>query len=138
VFREISAAIGVGGAIPSSGFEQAVSWIIVLIEAGGIAVVVLGLAGSSALFAWQLARHAPSVAAYRHYRANLGRSILLGLEFLVAADIIRTVVIELTIESISLLAALVLVRTFLSFALETEINKRPPWKEAPPAPEDQA
>ena len=65
----------------------------------------------------------------RTYRSNLGRAILLGLEFLVAADIIGTVSIDPTFESLGSLGMIVLIRTFLSFSLEVEINGRWPWEE---------
>ena len=64
------------------------------------------------------------------FRSNLGRSILLGLEFLVAADIINTVAVEPTIQSLIVLAGIVLIRTFLSFSLEVEIEGRWPWRKA--------
>ena len=66
--------------------------------------------------------------AYRSYRKHLGRAILLGLEFLVAADIIGTVAVEPTFTNIGVLAGIVLIRTFLSFALELEIEGRWPWQ----------
>ena len=68
--------------------------------------------------------------AYDRFRANLGRGILLGLELLVGADIIATVTAPLTFESVGLLAVVVLIRTFLSFSLETEIEGRWPWRRA--------
>jgi uncharacterized membrane protein len=68
---------------------------------------------------------------YRSYRQLLGRSILLGLELLVAADIIRSVAITPTFESVGVLAVIVLIRTFLSFSLELEISGRWPWQSQP-------
>ena len=68
---------------------------------------------------------------YRPYRQFLGRSILLGLELLVAADIIRTVAVTPTLESVTVLAVIVLIRTFLSFSLELEITGRWPWQKQP-------
>ena len=68
---------------------------------------------------------------YRLFRQQLGRSILLGLELLVAADIIRTVAVTPTLSSVSVLALIVLIRTFLSFSLELEITGRWPWQKAP-------
>lgn len=59
---------------------------------------------------------------------RLGRGILLGLELLVAGDIIHTVAVELTFETVGVLAIIVLIRTFLSFALEVELNGRWPWR----------
>lgn len=64
----------------------------------------------------------------RQVRERLGRGILLGLEFLVAADIIYTVAVELTLETVGTLAIIVLIRTFLSFALEVELTGRWPWQ----------
>jgi uncharacterized membrane protein len=73
-------------------------------------------------------------ARYRALRANLGRAILLGLEFLVAADIIGTVAIEPSFRSLGVLALIVAIRTFLSFSLELEISGRWPWQHAAAAP----
>ena len=72
--------------------------------------------------------------AYKVFRQQLGRSILLGLEFLVAADIIRTVAVEPTLQSVGVLAGIVLIRTFLSFSLELEITGRWPWQKLPASP----
>ncbi|NVP56932.1 DUF1622 domain-containing protein [Mycoplana rhizolycopersici] len=66
-------------------------------------------------------------AAYENYRANLGRGILLGLEILIGADIIATIISPLTWESVGLLGLIVLIRTFLSFSLEAEIDGHWPW-----------
>ena len=68
---------------------------------------------------------------YRRYRRSLGRSILLGLELLVAADIIRTVAVTPTFESVGVLGLIVLIRTFLSFSLELEITGRWPLQKPP-------
>lgn len=65
---------------------------------------------------------------YRGYRRRVGRSILLGLEFLVAGDIIRTVAVAPTYASVGVLAVIVLIRTFLSFSLDLEITGRWPWQ----------
>jgi uncharacterized membrane protein len=65
--------------------------------------------------------------AFILYRSKLGRAILLGLEFLVAADIINTVAIEPSLQSLAILGGIVLIRTFLSFSLEVEIEGRWPW-----------
>jgi len=66
---------------------------------------------------------------FQSYRGDVGRAILLGLEFLVAADIINTVAIDPTLESLAVLAGIVVVRTFLSIALEVEIEGRFPWQQ---------
>jgi Protein of unknown function (DUF1622) len=69
-------------------------------------------------------------AYYRPVRTVFGRSILLGLEFLVAADIIRTIAVEPSLENVGVLGLIVLIRTFLSFSLEVEIDGVWPWRRA--------
>jgi uncharacterized membrane protein len=103
-------------------------WIAGLIEAVGVTIIVLGAASATLYFVWRAVRNRGLDAAFREYRANLGRGILLGLEFLVAADIIGTVAVDPTLESLAVLAGIVLIRTFLSFSLEVEIEGRWPWQ----------
>lgn len=67
--------------------------------------------------------------AYEFYKVLLGRSLLLGLEFLVAADVIRTVALEPTLQNIGILGALVVIRTFLSWGLVLEMENRWPWQQ---------
>ena len=99
------------------------------IEIVGTAIIVVGAFGTLAVFLIGLARATTGRATLiADFRSGLGRSILLGLEFLVAADIINTVAVEPTIESLLVLAGIVLVRTFLSFSLEVEIDGRWPWQ----------
>ena len=103
------------------------------IDAAGVGVIVLGGLAATALAASRLL--AREVDTYRRYRQQLGRSILLGLELLVAADIIRTVAVTPTLTSVAVLAGIVLIRTFLSFSLELEITGRWPWQTRPdPSP----
>jgi uncharacterized membrane protein len=102
-----------------------------LIELAGVAVIVAGVALSVLVCVAQLLRRRPWPAAYADLRSNLGRGILLGLELLVGADIIATITAPLTFESVGLLAAIVAIRTFLSFSLETEIEGRWPWRRGP-------
>jgi uncharacterized membrane protein len=73
---------------------------------------------------------------YTRFRRVLGRAILLGLELLVAADIIKTVAVTPTLDSVAVLAIIVLIRTFLSWSLELEISGRWPWQK--PSPGDPA
>ncbi|MGP9820206.1 DUF1622 domain-containing protein [Salinarimonas sp. NSM] len=103
-------------------------WITRAIEYGGIAVIVLGIVIATAAYLRKKLSGARGGDPYDEYRASLGRSILLGLEFLVAADIINTVAIEPTMDSVLVLGGIVLIRTFLSFALEVEIEGRWPWQ----------
>ena len=106
------------------------------VELVGIAVILVGALYSAIRFAGDVARYraAPHDAAalrsdpYKQLRSNLGRSILLGLELLVAGDIINTVAVEPTLGSLAVLAGIVLIRTFLSVSLEVEIEGRWPWQ----------
>lgn len=98
------------------------------VDLAGVAVIVGGALLGTVLYVRRLLRGEPAGQAYRHYRQGLGRAILLGLEFLVAGDIIRTVAISPTFQSVGVLAAIVLVRTFLSFSLEVELEGRWPWQ----------
>jgi uncharacterized membrane protein len=77
-------------------------------------------------------------AHYREYRANLGRGILVGLEILIAADILRSVVVDPTLQSMLVLGGIVLIRTFLSISLDVEINGHWPWQTTRLAQEEAA
>jgi uncharacterized membrane protein len=106
------------------------------VDFAGVAVMVLGALISIPLAVRghqprRLPEGAEKLTVYRSYRQLLGRSILLGLELLVAADIIRTVAVTPTFESVGVLAVIVLIRTFLSFSLELEITGRWPWQKEP-------
>ena len=98
------------------------------IEVGGTAIIVIGVVTATARYLWALLAGQDGDASFHAYRSGLGRSILLGLEVLVAADIINTVAIEPTLQSLAVLAGIVLIRTFLSFSLEVEIEGRWPWQ----------
>lgn len=93
--------------------------------------IIVGMAGFSTiryLFSLIAKKNTPD-ANYREYKHSLGAGLLLGLEILVAADVIRTVALEPTFENIASLGLLVLVRTFLSWALVVEIERRWPWQQ---------
>lgn len=98
-----------------------------VIDGIGVAVIALGAILAGVVTLRKMLRKAGG--AYRFFREQLGRSILLGLEFLVAADIIRTVALTPTWQSVLVLAGIVLIRTFLSFSLEVEISGRWPWQQ---------
>jgi uncharacterized membrane protein len=91
----------------------------------GVGIIVLG-AVYSLLFSIRTFFQ-EQVDIYETFRRQFGRSILLGLEFLVAGDIINTVVIEPTLENVSTLGLVVLIRTFLSFSLNIELERQLPW-----------
>lgn len=107
-------------------FQHVMELIGKAVDAAGVAAIVIGALVATGIAAARLARR--SDAVYRPYRQQLGRSILLGLELLVAADIIRTVAVAPTFTSVGVLAIIVLIRTFLSFSLELEITGRWPWQ----------
>ncbi len=98
------------------------------IDAAGVAIIVIGAIVATMSFMLGVVRSNDLNAAYRGYRLGLGRALLLGLEFLVAADIIRTVAFDPTFENVGILAVIVAIRTFLSTALEVELEGRWPWQ----------
>jgi uncharacterized membrane protein len=107
-------------------FQEVMDTVGKAVDVVGVSIIVLGALGASVVAVrrlWQ--RGQPT---YRLYRQQLGRSILLGLEFLVAADIIRTVAVSPTFTNVGVLGVVVLIRTFLSFSLELEITGRWPWQ----------
>jgi len=111
------------------------SWIHIigtLIEILGVSIIVAGIIWSTFVC---LNRHL-GTQLYDQYKISIGRSLLLGLEVLVAADIVKTIAIELTFTSLGLLAGLVLVRTFLSWTLVLEIEGRWPWRREFPSTND--
>ena len=99
-----------------------------LIELTGVAIIAAGAVGTLAIFLYRIARREDLVATATTFRSSFGRAILLGLEFLIAADIINTVAVRPTLQSVAVLAGIVLIRTFLSFSLELEIEGRWPWQ----------
>jgi uncharacterized membrane protein len=101
-----------------------------VIDFAGVAIIALGALIGVVLCARDLLQQQPAVEAYSRLRTFLGRSLLLGLEFLVAGDIIKTVAIEPTFDSVIVLAIIVLVRTVLSLSIDVEIDGRWPWQAA--------
>lgn len=101
-----------------------------VIDATGVAVIVGGALVAASL---SLTKRGVPGSRYEDFRRQLGRSILLGLEFLVAADIIRTVAITPTPQSVAVLGGIVLIRTFLSFSLQVEMTGAWPWQRKPAA-----
>ena len=96
------------------------------IELIGVGVILLGILYGTFIFFRSVLKKEED--AYEKLRHRLGRSILLGLELLVAGDIINTVAIEPTMESVVVLGGIVLIRTFLSFSLEVELDGNLPWR----------
>lgn len=106
-------------------FRHIIEIIGITIDSAGVLVVVLGALIATGRFLIQRA-NAPG-EGYRLYRQDLGRAILLGLEFLIAGDIIRTVVVAPTLQNVLVLGLIVLIRTFLSLSLQLEIEGKLPW-----------
>lgn len=111
-------------------------WFMQLVETGAVVIELIGVGvivvGGVVTLAWfgveNLRGGVVRLEAYGRLRRRLGRAILLGLEFLVAADIIATVMIDTTLRSVASLGLVVLVRTFLSWSLEVELEGRWPWQ----------
>ncbi len=113
-------------------FTDAVELVGKGIDTAGVGVMVVGALLATGRGVANAKHRLPDV--YRRFRQQLGRSILLGLELLVAADIIRTVAVTPTLGSVLVLALIVAIRTSLSFSLELEITGRWPWQTTPAAP----
>jgi uncharacterized membrane protein len=109
-------------------FKNAVDVISKVIDGAGVVVVVVGLLLATGAFALAQRDRDQRALAYRVYRQQVGKAILLGLEFLVAADIIRTVAVAPTFRGVGVLAVVIAVRTFLSFTLDVELEGRWPWQ----------
>lgn len=121
----------------SSDISGFVRLAVLLLEVAGTLAILGGAVISTIAFVrrtWA----AGFELAYRPYRADLGRSILIGLELLVAGDILKTLVIAPTLDDLLVLAGLILVRTFLSVSLGVEINGHWPWQETKLEREKQA
>lgn len=108
-------------------FQALIEWVILGIEV--LAIVIMVAFISVGTVRWILQSGKQFEQAYQSFRILLGKSLLVGLELLVAADIIRTVTLELTLLNLAALALLVLVRTALGWALTLEVEGRWPWQE---------
>ena len=118
------------GSPPREVIKPALEWISTGIEVAGVGIILVGAIAATVIFLHGGLLTVGWPAAYHRYRANLGRGILLGLELLVAADIIGTVAITPSVENLLILGLIVLIRTFLSFSLGVEIEGRWPWRRA--------
>ncbi len=117
-------------------FSDAVEAVGRTVDATGVVVIAGGLVWVTLATIKQITRPATpgqkGASAYQSYRRLIGKVILLGLELLVAADIVRTVAVAPTLEGVAVLGLIVLVRTFLSFSLEVELYGRWPWTRSSP------
>ena len=110
-------------------YEETISDVVKVVEAVGAGIMILGGLGAFVAFVPHAVRGTTS-HAYEDLRRNVGRSILLGLEVLIIADIVRTIVVDPTLESVAVLGAIVVIRILLSFSLEVEIDGAWPWRRA--------
>jgi uncharacterized membrane protein len=110
-------------------FTEIISLFALGTEAVGVLVMLVGATYSSAVFIRQFSR-VPEGVAYHTFRRQLGRSIILGLEFLIAGDIMQTIIVAATWQNVAVLGLIILIRTFLSMTLHLEIEGRWPWQPA--------
>jgi uncharacterized membrane protein len=101
------------------------------IEILAVAIIVLSITASTVRALYRVTTRTPLEDYFLEYKHSLGRALLLGLEILVAADVVRTVALEATLQSVLVLGLLVLIRTFLSWSLVVEIEGRWPWQLPP-------
>jgi uncharacterized membrane protein len=108
-------------------YDHVITDVVKVVEAVGAAIMIIG--GLAALLDYVVAvvRTDPRHEAYQRLRRRLGRSILLGLEILIVGDIVRTIIVDPTLESVSVLGLVVVIRIVLSFSLEVEIDGVWPW-----------
>ena len=108
-------------------FEQITSDVVLVVEAVGAMLMVFGGGAALIIALPKILRHATRQSAYEELRRSLGQSILLGLEVLIVADIIQTILVEPTTQSVLVLGAIVVIRILLSFSLDVEIDGVWPW-----------
>jgi uncharacterized membrane protein len=114
--------------VPLEGMLYWVGYAATGIEVLAVAIIVIAILMATVSYLLKIAARQADRGTYNDYRHKVGRALLLGLEILVAADIIRTVVLEPTLVNVLVLGLLVLIRTFLSWALVLEIEERWPWQ----------
>jgi uncharacterized membrane protein len=107
-------------------YSDVVDKVAQVVDGAGVAVIVIGAVIAAGAAVVRLQRH--QAGTYRLFRLQLGQAILLGLELLVAGDIVRTVATTPTLTDVGVLALIVLIRTFLSFSLEVELTGNWPWR----------
>ena len=103
-------------------YEETISDVVRVVETVGAGIMIVGGAGAFVAFAVSSRR------SYQALRRDLGRCILLGLEVLIVADIVRTIIVDATFESVAVLGVIVLIRILLSLSLEVEIEGAWPWR----------
>ncbi len=115
----------------SGASEPIIEWIelaALAIEVLAVAIIVLAVVGATIYYLYQAGKRRNELDFYRPYKTRVGKALTIGLEILIAADIVRTVALPTTFESIAFLGLLVLIRTFLNWSLAVEIEGRWPWQ----------
>jgi uncharacterized membrane protein len=115
-----------GGLVP--GLEQLIELAALMIEVLAVAIIIIATVAATFIYLRRLLNRRAGLSGYEQYKVRMGRALLLGLEILVAADIVRTVALEPSLTNIAILGILVLIRTFLSWSLVVEIEHRWPWQ----------
>lgn len=105
--------------------KEFIEWSAIAIEVATILLLIVATSFGTVRFLYRFTREGES--AYSEFKIHLGKMLILALEFLVAADIIRTVALDQTLTNVATLGLLVIVRTFLSWSLSVEIEGRWPW-----------
>jgi uncharacterized membrane protein len=103
-------------------YDEVISEVVKVVEAVGAGIMVLGGLGAFLVFASRALRAQTAHDFYGELRRNLGRCILLGLEVLIVADIVRTIIVDTSFENVAVLGIIVVIRILLSFSLEVEID----------------
>ena len=111
-----------------STYRGIVDHVVLGIEAVGAGIMTVGGAVVLVRYALSALRHPDAEREYTRLRTDLGRVILVGLEILIVADIVRTIIVEPSLESVAVLGLIVVIRTVLSFSLEVEIDGAWPWR----------
>ena len=109
-------------------YDQVISDVVKVVEAFGAGIMVLGGLAAFLVFAARALRPERARESYDELRRNLGRCVLVGLEVLIVADIVRTIIVDPTLESVGVLGIIVVIRILLSFSLEVEIDGFWPWR----------
>ena len=109
-------------------YDEVISEVLKVVEAIGAAIMVFGGLGALLTFASRALRAETTRGSYNELRQDLGRCILVGLEVLIVADIVRTIIVDPTLESVGVLGVIVVIRILLSFSLEVEIDGFWPWR----------
>ena len=109
-------------------YDNVISDVVRVVEAVGAGIMVVGGFGAFVIFIARAAKPEHRAGSYKDLRRNLGRSILLGVEVLIIADIVRTIIVDPTFESVAVLGLIVVIRIVLSFSLEVEIDGTWPWR----------